>query len=102
MTSRTVGSCFSADGMHKRAYARKEDARRAARQAQGRHGGSVLTPYRGDCGKWHLGHAAKPVEISASLTADLARRLSARAHRDGVPISEVVRQALSIYLEEHR
>lgn len=50
--------CFNSQGVHKRWYTNKRDAKRAAKGAH--TGGHKLMVYRcGVCDRWHLGHKRK-------------------------------------------
>jgi hypothetical protein len=54
---------------------------------------------RGKRGRPRLGSAPSTVE-SVRLDPDLKERLTRRAQLDGVPVSEVIREALRHHLEE--
>ena len=94
----TAWNCFTRDGLHKRIYHTKDDAKKAARGATAR-GGRPVRPYRGGCGYWHLGSSPKQgVDVSALVPHETHDLLCARASADSVSLAEIVRRALHEYL----
>jgi hypothetical protein len=92
MTKRTYGHTESGEPID------DEMVERLADEAEQGYDVDEIIARRGRRGRPPLGSAASTVE-SVRLDPELKDRLTRRAEADGVPVSEVIREALRHHLE---
>ena len=92
MTKRTYGHTESGEPID------EEMVERLADEAEQGYDVDEIIARRGRRGRPPLGSAASTVE-SVRLDPELKDRLTRRAQADGVPVSEVIREALRHHLE---